>query len=92
VGWIDRSRAYTIVVDAVERGTIRAGQTVELSLEPGTHDIWLSIDWARSDVLKTMLHSGDQLVLQCWPRASPWTALYWITLGAKRYITLHRPR
>lgn len=50
-GYADRVRAYKIVLDGEVIGKIKNGQTVELDLQPGNHQLHMKIDWCRSNIV-----------------------------------------
>jgi hypothetical protein len=86
-GWVDRVRAYDVVIDDEPRGTLTRGRRAEISIEPGEHVVYLRIDWCRSRTFKVNLQPGDRANFCCRPR-SLLTALYGITFGRKNYIQL----
>ena len=48
-GYADRIRAYKIVLNGNVIGKIKKGQIVELDLPPGNHQLYIKIDWCRSN-------------------------------------------
>ena len=47
-GWRDRYRSYKLLVDEVEVGRIKRGDTARLEVDPGDHVIQVGIDWKLS--------------------------------------------
>ena len=47
-GYVDFLRGYAVKVDGRRVGTVRNGGTLEVSLPPGPHEVWATIDWVRS--------------------------------------------
>ena len=88
--WVDRLRAYRILVDGQERGKVSRGESVVLDVEPGAHEVQARIDWCRSPVFQLELAAGEQAHLECRPNASGPTALWYITAGFGRYMALTR--
>jgi len=88
-GWVDRFRAYEIVVNGQVRGELRPGETREVSVEPGEAGIFLRIDWCKSRTLRVHASSESETRLTCRPR-SIWTAIYGITFGRGNYVQLER--
>ena len=84
----DRARAYKVVLDGEEVGRVKRGESVSFDAAPGAHQLQLKIDWATSEPLSVDVVAGQDLHFECWPNAKPLTALYWITLGRRRYIGL----
>ena len=87
-GVAERFRGYRILLDGEPAGLVRRGETAELVTEAGHHRLQLAIDWGRSETLELELASGQELELRCWTNASPLTALYWATVGRRRYLGL----
>jgi hypothetical protein len=89
-GLADRSRAYRVVLDGHEVGKLRRGERITLDVDPGRHEVYLKIDWARSPTIAVELAPKEEPRLVCAPGASPVTFLYYITFGRDRYIKLDR--
>ena len=51
----DRFRAYRVILDGKTVDTIRAGETRELSVSPGQHELCARIDWCGSNTLEFTL-------------------------------------
>lgn len=47
--YADKLRSYKIMIDENLTGTIDNGQTIELELPKGKHEVYLKIDWCRSN-------------------------------------------
>jgi hypothetical protein len=88
VAWMDRLRAYTLVVDGEERGKLKQGETIEIELAPGLHHVRMQIDWAKSPVVT--VRGEEDSTLRCVAAAHPLLALLYITIWSDRYITLER--
>jgi hypothetical protein len=89
-GWVDRARAYTLLVDGREMGQVKAGEALDAEVPAGAHEVQLKIDWARSLPQTLDLGSGETANFSCAPNANPLTALWWVSVGRKRYIRLDR--
>ena len=84
----DRLRAYRLVVDGRERGTIKEGETLEVELPPGDHRVWMKLDWAKS---RELIISGEEDAnLRCRGNGNPLLALLYITIWRNDYIALER--
>lgn len=86
--WTERFRSYRILLDETRVGSIKRGQTVSLDTDAGHHTLRVAIDWGRSPTVEVNIRPGDEFDMRCWSNAKPLTALYWITLGRKRYLGL----
>ena len=88
-GWVDRFRAYEIVVNGEVRGELSRGETQGVSVEPGEAVVFLRIDWCESRTHRVHVSQGSETRLICRPR-SIWTAIYGITFGRHNYVHLER--
>ena len=86
--WMDRARAYKILVDGQEAGRVRNGQSVTIEVAPGAHQVQAAVDWARSPAVPVQLADGQEVRLRCRPRANPATALIWVIAKHEEYIVL----
>lgn len=78
----DLLRAYKIIVDGRQVGTIRRGKEFSFGVAPGQHSIWLRIDWAESNKLD-FVSDGSSLELECGSNFSGWRAF----LGVKHAVS-----
>lgn len=62
-GWIDRLRAYQVIVDGKTVGEIFDGETRVFAVSPGRHQIRLKIDWFGSNILGLEVAEGDKATL-----------------------------
>ena len=96
---INRRHAYGDVIrpsrgvlDGDQVGEIFDDSSIELSVSPGQHELYLKIDWCRSPILSIEVRPNEDLELECHPAATFLTLLPRITLGRKRYIDLRLTR
>jgi len=61
VQWIDRCRKYRIIIDGREITRIKKGQTVELNVDNGRHEIFCKIDWCRSNKIGLNIVNPDDV-------------------------------
>jgi hypothetical protein len=86
--YVDKLRAYKVMVDGTEVGTIKQGTTEAFTVVPGSHEVQLKLDWALSPPLTVDVPAGGTTELRCRPRGNPLTALWYSTFGRKRYLVL----
>lgn len=86
--WQDRARAYRIIVDGEEVGTITNKSESRITVPPGRHAVRLRIDWGASPELVVDVGAGAQYVLECGPNAHPFIAVLYITIWKNRYLWL----
>ncbi|GAA2760828.1 hypothetical protein [Actinopolymorpha rutila] len=68
--WRDKWRAYRILVDGVQVGKVRRGESTTVTLTPGTHHVRLRIDWCTSPEVSVDITAGEQSELECGPARS----------------------
>ena len=78
----DLLRAYKIMVDDQQIGTIRTGREVAFEVAPGPHRIWLRIDWCDSNTLE-FVSDGTPLELECGSNYAGWRTF----LGIKHVVS-----
>jgi hypothetical protein len=89
-GYVDRMRAYKVLIDGEERGDVKRGETFSLEVEPGSHGVGIKIDWARSPVVEVECAAGQTVRLVCNPKSNPISALYHAFLSRSTYVDLRR--
>jgi hypothetical protein len=87
--WTDRARVYEVVVDDLVAGRVAYGKSSSFEVAAGSHEIFMKIDWCRSEKVILDLVPGQKAFLDCSAR-NPFTGLYWITFGRRRHIKLTR--
>jgi hypothetical protein len=65
--WVDRARAYKVLIDGEIAGEIRHGESRSFNVPPGRHQLRLKIDWAMSKSMDIDLPSGAQATIRCGP-------------------------
>lgn len=86
-GYRDWMRPYKILVDGVASGSVKQGESVTVSVAPGTHSVQLKIDWCGSPTVAVEVPPSGQVALRCSPGGSAFTAL-WDMLRPGAYIKL----
>ena len=90
----DRLRAYKVLVDGEVVGRLRAGQTIEVDVQPGLHVVQARIDWCRSAPLEVnvgprgaMLHVRTGM-----PGWKILLSILYITIWSRRYLVVEESR
>jgi hypothetical protein len=86
--YTDRVRAYHLLVDGEDVGTIKNGETKTFPIAPGAHEVMLKIDWAYSPPVRIEVAPGATVRLSCRPKANPLTGLYYTLFARKKYLKL----
>jgi hypothetical protein len=88
--YVDRTRAYRVLVDGERVGKIKAGETARYAVAAGMHRVQLRIDWCSSPTLEVDVPNGGHVALDCGPGAKFYN-LFWIIVARPgRYIALRR--
>ncbi|MBO5778063.1 MAG: hypothetical protein J6R82_00700 [Clostridia bacterium] len=88
--WADVARGYKVIIDGVQVGEIRDGETKEYPLTDGYHTLKLKIDWCSSQEEAFAVKNGEEVFATCAPAKKPFLfgELIYITFLYNRYIDL----
>ena len=86
--YVDKVRAYKIMLDGQEIGRIKEGTEESLTIPAGSHELQLKIDMAMSPVVRFDAADGQVVKFTCKPKPNTLTALYYATIARKNYIIL----
>ena len=86
-GW----RAYRGMGDGNKVAVLNEGETRELTLSPGDHEVWIKLDWTRSPKITLHLAEASRTHLQCRAGGSPWMEPIDASFRSTRYIELTEP-
>ncbi len=92
-GYADKIRAYMIVLDGNVVGEINDGQQVELDVSRGMHELFLKIDWCRSNIEQFENDGRTAIEFNCGSNLRGWRILLYIvyaTFLRRKYIWLKR--
>lgn len=68
-------RKYKIFVDGDRVGVIGSGETIHIPVDPGTHRIWIKVDFLRSRELAFEKDANRNVRLFCGSRYQNWKCL-----------------
>jgi hypothetical protein len=60
-----RVRKLRLYIDGAERGRLRGGNELRVEVEPGEHEVFTKMDWARSAALTVTVADGETVALDC---------------------------
>jgi hypothetical protein len=83
-GYADLFRAYRIILDGKSVARIQNGQELKLQVPPGKHQIYLKLDWCRSNVLEFELGERD-ITFDCGSSLRDWRILLSLLYAAIFY-------
>ncbi len=84
-------RKYKIIVDDDNMGTIKYGEIVEIPVQPGEHELYLKIDWCRSNKIAFTIAYGEPLQFRCCYRGDCTNALqglYYVFIKPHEFLLL----
>jgi len=89
----DMLRAYGVRVDNKKVATIRDGEMITFRVDPGSHTMFLTLDWGRSNKVRFECKDGDELEFQCGntsARSGAYLALLYATVLRHKYLWLRQ--
>ena len=89
-GYVDKARAYKILVDGQEVDRIKQNEEVAHPLVPGRHRLELKLDWVTSPPETFDVAPGQTVVFTCRPNPHAANVLLYITVKRKQYLALER--
>lgn len=63
-GYADRVRKYKVICNGEEVAKIGNGESIEFETKPGEKEIYLKIDWCRSNKIIVNVPPGGEVSLQ----------------------------
>lgn len=64
-GYADRIRVYHVMLDGQMVGKISNGESIEIAIEPGNHELFLKIDWCRSNKIDFVISADEIRAFDC---------------------------
>ena len=58
-GWADKVRSYKIVLDGKVIENIKEGESKELNIDAGQHELFCKIDWSRSNKVQFDINNNE---------------------------------
>lgn len=90
-GYVDRARAYKVLIDGQEVGKLKAGESHMAEVPPGSHEVQMKVDWASSPAIGFDLGPGAEARLECAAGSNnPFVAALRTFVSPKRYLSLER--
>lgn len=88
----DRLRSYKVVLDGKVVGEIRHDQELQLDAPPGKHQLYMKIDWCRSNIVE-FESSGELDEFECGNSMEGlrvWLTMVYVTALRNSYLWLSR--
>ena len=90
-GFNDNRRAYKVVLDGNVVDKVEDGQQIEVDASQGKHELFLKIDWCRSNKIEFESDSSSDIEFECGSNLRGWKILLvyvYITFLPSKYIWL----
>ena len=89
-GYADFLRSYTISINGAEVGTIARNSVLDLRVPSGPVTIEARLDWGGSQPLTIQATSNRRIEVEVFNTWGAWLAIWGVTLGYRRYLTLRQ--
>jgi hypothetical protein len=86
--YCDAARKYMVLIDGKPAGAVNPGHNLAVSAEAGRHVVRLEINWCRSRDVEVEVPEGGEVHLDCRPSGGAWRALWDISVGAGKYMSV----
>jgi hypothetical protein len=89
--YADRLRSYQILIDGREAARVKAGQSLEISVSPGSHSVVAKVDWCGSNTINFDVGAGHTACFECaskLPGPRLLLALVYVVFMKNQYLTL----
>lgn len=89
--YIGKAREYKIILDEENIETIKSGEFIEIPVKPGSHELYLKVDWCQSNKIFFTIEQGGKLNVQCRFRGDWYNMicfLYYTLFKYKEYLLL----
>lgn len=71
--WMNKLRAYKVVINGTEAGSLKNGASEEFAVQPGANSIQCKVDWCSSQPFTVDVKEGETVYL----RVRSGMTLYW---------------
>jgi hypothetical protein len=86
--YVAKVRAFKVLLDGEEIGTLREKAPLTHEIAPGRHELQLKLDWGKSPIEEFEAAPGQEIRYWCRPNGNALSSIYYATFGASRYIVL----
>ncbi|WP_223070432.1 hypothetical protein [Paenibacillus caui] len=94
--FVNKLRDFKIIINDSEVGIIKDGDIKEISLEPSEYEIYLKIDWCRSNKYRFTISENEKIKLECGSLLTglriviPFLIFFYISIGKNRYLYIKK--
>lgn len=89
-------RNFKVMIDGFQAGKIEDGEKLRIEVTPGEHEIYLKIDWCRSNRLYINMNENEHVVFDCgcpisgWDLFNPFIMPYYIFFNKNKYLYINK--
>ena len=93
-GWADSLRAYKVLLDGEEVYKIKQGGSYQFNASPGPHELYLKIDWCRSNKIQFSIENNQSIKFTCRSNLRGWRILlmYIFIFMPSKWIVLEKEK
>lgn len=91
--FVAKYRKFKIMLNDENMGTIKTGETIEVPVQPGNHELYLKIDWCGSNTIKFSTKEREQLQYRVCYRGDWFNiiqALYFMIFKPYKFLLLEK--
>jgi hypothetical protein len=89
--WNSRVRAFKVLIDGSEVGSIKNGKTERFEVASGRHVCQLRIDWCTSPLVEVEVPPRGDVSLECGFHPTPWWSIFGRAVSAPHEALYLRP-
>jgi hypothetical protein len=94
-GYVDRLRAYEVLIDRQRLGELRNGESKQFTISPGQHELMVKVDWCSSKPVNFTAVEGEDMAFYAKSNVRDKTgyAILWLILFHRdAYLVVERGR
>lgn len=88
-GYRDRGRRYRVILDGQEVDQLHPGESCELDVAAGSHQLEVRVDWAGTGSQDVIVGPGESVEFECRNRPG-WSTIIRAFTAPSSYLQLHR--
>ena len=89
-GWADSLRAYKVFLDGKFIYKIEQGENYQFNTSPGPHELYLKIDWCRSNKIQFSMENNHSIKFKCRSNLRGWRIFLVLIFIPSKWIVLER--
>lgn len=82
--WTNRLRKLKVYVDQQESASIASGETVVIEVAEGHHELFIRVDWARSNINLFEIRAEETINFECGSKIEGWKLVLALFMALRR--------